>query len=104
MDNPRDEEKKIYDFLNINRFDNYILKFSTTNINTSTYVDNILSVLHTLNPVGYDYNRRLYSYINRTTKILKSDYKTLLFKKIKERCEFFEKYACFVSSCGSIFG
>lgn len=90
MDDIRDEEKKIYDFLNFSRFDNYLLKISTTNINTSSYVDNILSILSILNPIGYDYNRYLYTYINRTTKNLNSEYKTILFDKVKSKCDNFQ--------------
>lgn len=90
MDDIRDEEKKIYDFLNFSKFDNYLLKISTTNINTSSYVDNILSILSILNPSGYDYSRYLYTYINRTTKNLNNEYKTLLFDKIKNKCDIFQ--------------
>lgn len=90
MDDIRDEEKKIHDFFNFSRFDNYLFKISTTNINTSSYVDNILSILSILNPIGYDYNRYLYTYINRTTKNLNSKYKTILFDKIKSKCDSFK--------------
>lgn len=90
MDSPRDEEKKIYDFLNFSQFDNCFLKISTTNINVITYIDTILSIINILDPSGYDYNRYLYTYINRTTKNLNSDYRTLLFNKINEKCDIFK--------------
>ena len=90
MDNPRDEEKKIYDFLSMNNLGNYILKFSTTSINIDEYVDNVLTILHTLGPMGYDFNRKLYAHINRTSKVLNSDYRTLLFNKIKEKSNIFK--------------
>jgi hypothetical protein len=90
MDSPRDEEKKIYDFLHFSQFDNYLLKISTTNINIDTYIDTILSIVNILDPIGYDYNRYLYTYINRTTKNIDSEYKTLLFNKINEKCNIFK--------------
>ena len=90
MDSPRDEEKKIYDFLHFSQFDNYLLKISTTNINIDTYIDTILSIVNILDPIGYDYNRYLYTYINRTTKNLDSEYRTLLFNKINEKCDIFK--------------
>ena len=90
MDSPRDEEKKIYDFLHFSQFDNYLLKISTTNINVDTYIDTILSIVNILDPIGYDYNRYLYTYINRTTRNLDSEYRTLLFNKINEKCDIFK--------------
>lgn len=90
MDSQRDEEKKLFDFLNINKLENYLLKFSTTNINIDEYVDNILTILHTINPVGYDYNRKLYTFINRATKVWNSNYNILLFDKIKNKYEIFK--------------
>ncbi|MFA6740695.1 MAG: 6-hydroxymethylpterin diphosphokinase MptE-like protein [Arcobacteraceae bacterium] len=91
MDTPRDEERKIFDFLKYNRLENYIIKLSTTNINIDKYVDNVLNVLNTLNPVGYDYNRYLYTHVNRTTQYIKEKYRILLFDKIKEKCNIFYK-------------
>ena len=91
MDTPRNEEKKIFDFFNYNRLENYIIKLSTTNINIDKYVDNVLNILNTLNPVGYDYNRYLYTHVNRTTLYIKEKYRILLFDKIKEKCDIFCK-------------
>ena len=91
MDTPRDEEKKIFDFLKYNRLENYIIKLSTTNINIDKYVDNVLNILNTLNPVGYDYNRYLYTHVNRTTQYIKEKYRIILFDKIKEKCDIFCK-------------
>ena len=68
---------------------NYLIKFSTTNININSYIDSILTNLKTLEPTSYDYNRRLYSHLNRTTKLLSSNYKTILFNKLKKNCKFF---------------
>lgn len=90
MDNSIEEVEKIGKFINIKYLDNYLLKFSTTNINIEKYVDNILAYLVSNKPTMYDYNRYLYIKVNRTTKMLKSEYKTLLFDQIKENCNYFE--------------
>ncbi|MCT7481221.1 motility associated factor glycosyltransferase family protein [Aliarcobacter cryaerophilus] len=84
MDNIEDEEKKIYKFLNSYRIDNYFLKISTTNININRYIDIVLNMLSILNPTAYDYNRRLYVHVNRTTKKLERNYNFLDFTKIKQ--------------------
>ena len=89
MENPVDEEKKIRKFLDIGFLDNYLLKFSTTNINIENYVDKILISLLINKPTHYDYNRRLYTHINRTTKVLNSEYDTLMVDKIKNNFNFF---------------
>lgn len=91
MDNQIDESNKIFNFLNINIFNNYLLKFSTTNINIDKYVDNVLNSLLMSNPTVYDYNRGLYVHLNRTLECLgNNNLKILLFDKIKEKCNFFE--------------
>lgn len=90
MDDVLDTEKKIGQFLGISNTENYLLKFSTTNINVDEYIDNILNALHLLSPVGYDYNRKLYSNINRTTKYIRNGYKILLFNKIKKNFNLFK--------------
>lgn len=89
MDDTNDLEKKIMRFLNIGNLENYILKFSTTNINVGEYIDTILRTLTTLDPTSYDYNRRLYIQLNRATKYINNRYKVLLFNKIKEEFSFF---------------
>lgn len=91
MDSIQEEERKIHTFLDAYRIDNYILKLSTTNINIERYIDTILNMLHTMNPTAYDYNRRLYIHLNRTTKKLKEDYRFLNFKKIKENSNLFKE-------------
>ncbi|MCT7484583.1 6-hydroxymethylpterin diphosphokinase MptE-like protein [Aliarcobacter cryaerophilus] len=85
MDSYLEEETKISKFLNISRLDNYILKFSSSGINIDNYIDSILSHISNLTPIAYDYNRRLYSHINRITKYI-GKYKYLQFKSIKETC------------------
>ena len=90
MDNPTKELEKIENFIDIGYLDNYLLKFSATNINIEKYIDSILAYLISNKPTMYDYNRYLYIKFNRTTKMLKSEYRTLLFNKIKEECDFFQ--------------
>ena len=89
MDNERHEKEKINKFLNANCLENYLIKFSTTEINITNYIDNILASLLNMSASVFDYNRNLYIYVNRTTKILNSDYKILLFNKIKEKSNIF---------------
>ncbi|MCT7556238.1 6-hydroxymethylpterin diphosphokinase MptE-like protein [Aliarcobacter butzleri] len=89
MDDELSQDRAIYDFLSIEDIENYLIKFSTTNININSYIDSILTNLRTLDPMSYDYNRRLYSHLNRTTKLLKSKFKTILFNKLKKNCKFF---------------
>jgi len=90
MDDVLKTQEKIAKFINLENFHNYLLKISTTNINVDEYIDNILKYIHLLDPVGYDYNRRLYSSVNRSTKYVKSEYKFLLFNKIKESFNLFD--------------
>ncbi|QNM88301.1 6-hydroxymethylpterin diphosphokinase MptE-like protein [Aliarcobacter cryaerophilus] len=90
MDDTNNLEKKIMRFLNIGNLENYILKFSTTNINVGEYIDTILKTLATLDPTTYDYNRRMYVHLNRSTKYVKDGYKILLFNKLKNDFTFFK--------------
>ncbi|RBQ30146.1 motility associated factor glycosyltransferase family protein [Aliarcobacter vitoriensis] len=90
MDDVEKLEQKILKFLNIGNLENYILKFSTTNINVAEYIDTILRTLATLDPTTYDYNRRMYVHLNRATKYLKGGYKNLLFNNIKNDFNTFE--------------
>ncbi len=89
MDNYLEEENRIMKFLSASVFDNYILKLVTTGINIDKYIDSILTTLSHLNPLTYDYNRKLYVQMNRATKYL-SMYKILDFGKIREKCNIFE--------------
>jgi len=90
MDDVLKTQEKIAKFINLENFHNYLLKISTTNINVDEYIDNILKFIHLLDPVGYDYNRRLYSNVNRNTKYVKDGYKILIFNKIKESFNLFD--------------
>lgn len=90
MDEVIDEEKKIFNFLSINPLENYLIKFSTTGINIHEYIDRILSSFMSIKPTSYDYNRYLYTFINRSTKVLESGYRTLLINKVKNKINIFE--------------
>jgi hypothetical protein len=90
MDDSITEEEKLSNFFNINSLENYMIKFSTTGINIEKYIDKLLSGLIAIKPTSYDYVRYLYTYINRTTQVLNSDYKILLLNKIKEKFNLFE--------------
>jgi hypothetical protein len=90
MDDIITEEEKLFNFLNINFLENYMIKFSTTGINIEKYIDRLLSSLITIKPTSYDYTRYLYTFINRTTQVLNSEHKILLLNKIKEEFNLFE--------------
>lgn len=90
MDNSIAEEKKISKFITTEGLDNYLIKLSSTGINIDQYIDNLLSMLHSVRPTAYDYTRILYIHANRTTKVLNNIYKTLLLNQIKENCKVFE--------------
>ncbi|MFY9080741.1 DUF115 domain-containing protein, partial [Aliarcobacter butzleri] len=91
MDSVQDEEKKIYTYLDAYRIDNYLLKLSITNVNISSYIDTILNLLHTMNPMAYDYNRRIYIHTNRTTKRLQENYKFLNLRSIRNNSKLFDE-------------
>ena len=103
MDDTNNLEKKIMRFLNIGNLENYILKFSTTNINVGEYIDTILKTLTTLDPTTYDYNRRMYVHLNRATKYIKDSYKFLLFDKIKNNSSFFKNVPILYVAAGPSF-
>ena len=88
MDNKEKTQTKIMSFLKLNYVENYLLKLSITNINIEEYIDSILNAMLILKPIAYDYNRMLYSNINRATKYVKEGYKILRFDKIKQKFNF----------------
>lgn len=102
MDDVLIEERKVYDFLNIYRTDNYLLKLSTTNININRYIDTILNMLSTMHPTAYDYNRRVYIHTNRTTKRVQDKYKFLDFSKIKKSNHFKEISILYIAAGPSL--
>ena len=89
MDDSLEEEKKISEFITTEGLSNYLIKLSSTGININEYIDNLLSMLHSVRPTAYDYIRMLYIHANRTTKVLNSKYRVLILNKIKENCEVF---------------
>ncbi|WP_198305842.1 6-hydroxymethylpterin diphosphokinase MptE-like protein [Arcobacter vandammei] len=99
MDNTLDEEKRIETFLNISKFDNYMLKFSTTSINVEQYIDKILSIKQGLSSLLYDYNRRNYIFINRSTKYIPK-YNILQFNQIKNTCDIFKNHPILYIAAG----
>ena len=89
MDDSLEEEKKISEFITTEGLNNYLIKLSSTGININEYIDNLLSMLHSVRPTAYDYIRMLYIHANRTTKVLNNKYRVLILNKIKENCEVF---------------
>lgn len=91
MDTPIEEEKRIQKFMERSLFKNYILKFSSTNINIDKYIDTLNTTLHFINNSSqYTYTRYLYSLGNKVTEILNSEYKILLINQIKNKLNFFD--------------
>lgn len=89
MDEEENEKKKIDLFCNIYEQDNYMIKISTTNINTGQFIDRVLLDLASKKSSIYDYNRKMYIYFNRTTKYISDGYKILNFGKINKKFDFF---------------
>ncbi|MBY0540979.1 MAG: DUF115 domain-containing protein, partial [Campylobacterales bacterium] len=89
MNEKEDEKKKIDLFFNIYEQDNYLIKVSTTNINTGQFIDQVLLDLISKKSSIYDYNRKMYIYFNRTTKYIRDSYKILNFNKINKDFNFF---------------
>lgn len=90
MDEQKNEKKKIELFCSIYEQDNYMIKVSTTNINIGQFIDQILLELSSTKSSVYDYNRKLYVYLNRTTKYISDNYKILDFNKINNNLDFFQ--------------
>ncbi|QKF78785.1 6-hydroxymethylpterin diphosphokinase MptE-like protein [Arcobacter defluvii] len=90
MDKKEDEKKKIELFCNIYELDNYLIKVSTTNINIGQFIDQVLLELISKKSSIYDYNRKMYVYLNRTTKYISESYKILNFNEINKNFDFFE--------------
>ncbi|CAM3830147.1 6-hydroxymethylpterin diphosphokinase MptE-like protein [Arcobacter cloacae] len=91
MDNPLEEEKRIQKFMKSSLLKNYMLKFSSSEVNIDKYIDTLNTTLHLVNNSSqYTYTRYLYSLGNRVTQILDMDYKILLMNQIKEKLNFFD--------------
>ncbi len=89
MDNISDEERKIELFLDILKYDNYLIKFSTTGINIDDYISKLLGIISSNKPTIYDYNRKLYIHLNRTIQRINDAYNFPQFNKF-ENAEFFK--------------
>lgn len=103
MDDYIKESNKIVKFLSFSLFDNYLIKLSSSKINIKTYIDTILSTISSLNPEAYDYNRRLYMYVNRSTKYL-NNYKIPMLKNIEKSCDIFKNTPILYIAAGPSFG
>ena len=91
MDGYLKEEERIQKFIKNSLFENYMIKFSSTEINIDKYIDTLNTSLNLINnSAQYTYTRYLYSFTNRVTKILKNDYKTMIMNEIQEKFSFFE--------------
>ena len=90
MEDSKTQNESIFDFLCVEKIYNYLIKISSTNVNISSYIDMILTNLSLLEPTAYDYNRRLYSSLNRTTQELGNQYKIILFNKLRRNCNYFK--------------
>ncbi len=90
MDDEVEEGIKIFNFINLVSVENSLIKLSSTGINIDRYIDEILSTLQSTNPILYDYNRKIYSWLNRTTNAFKKKYKFLLFNEIENNFVFFK--------------
>jgi hypothetical protein len=88
MENEKIEEEKITKFIKLNSFYNYLIKISSTNLNINSYIDKVLSIIFSNNSISYDYNRKLYSFINRTTKSLKNQYNFIIFNQFTDNTLF----------------
>jgi hypothetical protein len=89
MDDENSLEKKIYEYIVNLEYENYLLKFSSTNINIEDFVSKILGILSAQKPTVYDFHRTLYEYLYRSLKRVKENYNFLQFEDIKDRFNYF---------------
>lgn len=90
MEDLVDIEKKIVQFLNIGNLENYLIKFSSLGIGSKNMYELFLSHVYLRKASSYDFTRYLYTYVNKTTNVIKNEYKFLLFNKIKNDLDFFK--------------
>ncbi|MFW2555627.1 6-hydroxymethylpterin diphosphokinase MptE-like protein [Aliarcobacter butzleri] len=90
MEDLVDVEKKIVQFLNIGNLENYLIKFSSLGIGSKNMYELFLSHTYLRKASSYDFTRYLYTYINKTTNVIKDKYNFLLFNKIKNDLDFFK--------------
>jgi hypothetical protein len=78
-------EKKVMNFLVINKFSNYLIKLCATDINIQEYIDGTLSTILNAKPSSFDYNRILYNFVRNVSLKLNSKYNILLIKDMKNK-------------------
>jgi len=81
-------ERKVIEFLQINPFDNYLIKLCTTDINIQSYLDNTLSAVLNTKPSSFDYNRILYNFTRNISEKISSAYNILELNKLKKSFTF----------------
>lgn len=77
-------EKKIVNFLQVNPFDNYLIKLSTTDFNIKEYLDSTLSAVLNTKPSSFDYNRILYSFVRNVSLQFNNSNNILLTKRLSD--------------------
>lgn len=68
MDNETLLIRKFQLFLEKNMYENYNIKFATTNYNVSSGMHSIISTLYKINPAGFDYTRILHNLVKLSTQ------------------------------------
>ncbi len=68
MDNENLLMRKIQLFLEKNMYENYNIKFATTNYNVSFGMHSFISTLYKINPAIFDYTRILHNLVNLSTQ------------------------------------
>ena len=82
-------EKKVVQFLQINPFDNYLIKLSATDINVKKYLDSTLSAVLNTKASSFDYNRILYNFVRNVSLKFNNSNNILLTNKLKENFNLF---------------
>lgn len=74
-------DTKVTSFLSYKAYNNYCVKFFTTDYNVSSLFDKIATVFISRNPFGYSYISSLYNLVNNDSKLL-SKYKRVNIKNV----------------------
>lgn len=104
MDDLSTEEDKVTQFLYVQPYDSYLMKFSSTGINIDEYIDRILTTFIGMKPTSYDYNRYLYVYIKKATQLLKKHYPVLQMNLMRKNTHFFKDKKVLYIAGGPSFG
>ncbi|MCT7590804.1 motility associated factor glycosyltransferase family protein [Aliarcobacter butzleri] len=89
MDDTTEVEKKISNFLDVNRFSNYSIKYIELK-EYQEYLNLFLIINTSMKSSQYSYLRYLYVYLNRTTKCIENKYNFLQFNKVNENFSYLE--------------